>query len=415
MPLAHDVRNERKTLTLMITNTPPKRNMNKTHNDAARTLSTPRSTNHLRKAGLLVTLCAGLTLLILLHTALSHIAGPTPTATDCSDLVSSADYTQAVNLQPANQQMSAVQMVSDLTQGAPAALVQVTTRGQQNTLDAYVFGCSLEHGQPHLLQLFSQQGLAQGALTLTPDHALLVSTVDTSLAPDDIPFLQPLQQNIYRQYAWRDGHFVQVLFPGFYPVASRAEAQALQENYNNGQQLLWHDPLATAQQMTKDLLNWSTLPTARLVSEGGDTALVELSAQHPRTTIEVTLRQLVQPGSNGLWFITDARTKGMLLTRAGSTSEPLPSIVSSPVQFSGANALVDGHTTATLFDHTLTPLHGASAVPVSVQPNSVYSGTLTYSGLLRAQQGVILIESLPRAQNQGKEGGQLLLTGVILG
>ena len=414
MPLARDVLDRRKTLTLMVTNTPPKRNSNILHNGTTRTLPPSRPSTHLRKAGLLATLCTGLALLILLHMALSHIAGPAPTATGCSDLVGSADYTQAVHFQPATQQMSAVQMISDLTQGAPAALVQVTTRGQQKTLDTYVFGCSLDHGQPHLRQLFSQEGLAQGTLTLTPNRTLLVSTLDTSLSPDTIPLLLPLQQNIYREFAWRDGHFVQQLFPGLYPVASRAEAQALQENYNNGQQVLWHDPLATALQMAKDLLNWSTPPTARLVAQQGDTAQVELSSQHPRMTVEVTLRQLVQPGSNGLWFVTDARTKGLLLTRAGSTSEPLPPIVSSPVQFSGADALIDGHTSATLFDHTLTPLHDAAAVPVSVQPDSEYAGTLTYATTLHNQQGVLLVESLPQAQNQDKEEGRLLLAGVIL-
>ena len=104
----------------------------------------------------------------------------------------------------------------------------------------------------------------------------------------------------------------------------------------------------------------------------------------------------------------------MLLTRAGSTSEPLPQTANSPIHFSGVNALVDGHTSATLFDHTLTSLPQATNVPVSVQANSAYSGALTYAGLLHGQQGVILVESLPQTKNQGKEPGQLVLTSVIL-
>ncbi len=344
---------------------------------------------------------------------MSHIAGTPPTATTCANLLGSVDYTQAVGFRPANQQMAAIQMVNDLTGGQPAALVQVTTHNPQNTLDVYIFGCSLVYQQPHLLKLFSQQGLAQGNLEMTPAHTLITSSLDSSLPPNDIPFLQPLQQNIYHEYTWRADHFVQVLFPGFYPVASRVEAQALQQNFNNGQQLPWHDPLATAQQMAKDLLHWSSTPAAHLVSQTNGTAQVELTSRNPHLTLEVTLQQLIQPGSNGLWFVTDARTRGMLLTRAGSTSEAFPPTTSSPIHFSGTSALIDGHTSATLFDHTLTPVSQATNVPVSVRPNSTYSGTLTYSGLLRGQQGVILIESLPQTKNQGKEPGQLVLTSVI--
>lgn len=404
----------------MLTKTPPTKERSRkkgtrTGSDTVQPARTRGTSSHVQKVGLLVILCAALAIIFLLHTAMSHIAGPAPTATTCSDLVSSADYTQAVDFQPVSQQMAAVQMVNDLAGGQPAALVEVSTPNQQNALDIYIFGCSLEHQQPHLRKLFSQQGLAQGSAELTPTHTLITTALDTGLSPNDIPLLQPLQQNIYHEYAWRDGQFVQVLFPGFYPVTSRVEAQALQQNFNNGQQLPWHDPLATAQQMAKDLLHWSSTPSTRLVSQTSDTAQVELASQSPRVALEVTLRRLIQPDNNGLWFVTDARTRGMQLTRAGSTSEPFPQTTDSPIHFSGANALIDGHTSATLFDHTLTPVPQATSVPVSVQPDSTCSGTLTYPGGLRGQQGVILIESLPQTKNQEKEPGQLVLTSVILG
>ncbi|MEO9029197.1 MAG: hypothetical protein ABI413_10300 [Ktedonobacteraceae bacterium] len=396
----------------MITNTPPTTEIS-THK---RVITQPVHVTfgHARKAGLLFFLCSGLALLVMLHIAIGYIPSVPPVAATCANLMSSTDYTQAVGFQPANQQMAAVQMVNNLTDGSPAALVQVTTPNLQNALDAYVFGCSIEHNQPQVHQLFSQQGLSQGTVELTPEHTLLTAALDTKLSPNTIPFLQPLQQNIYREYAWHAGRFAQVLFPGLYPVASRSEAQALQQNFNNGQQLLWHDPLATSQQMAKDLLHWSQASSALLVSQTGDTALVELTSQSPRVTIEVTLQQMIQPGSNGLWFVTDAHTKGMLLMRAGTSNEPFPQTATSPMSFSGANALTDGHTSATLFDHTLTPLSHASSVPLTVQPNSAYSGTLTYSGVLPGQQGVLLIESLPQTKNQAKEPGQLLLTSVIL-
>lgn len=364
-----------------------------------------------RKIGLLFFFCCGLVLLIVLSVIIPSIL---PTNTTCATLMNSTDYTQAVGLQPASQQMGAIQILNGLIPGTPVALVQVTTPKQQNALNVALFSCSLEHNQPHMQQVFSLQGLAQGTAELTSEHTLLTSALDTNLSPDEIPLLQPLQQNIYREYAWQAGHFVQMRFPAFYPVMSKNEAQVLQQGFNNGQQMPWHDPLATSQQMVKDLLHWSTAPSASLVSQTGNTALVELASQHPHMTVEVTLQQLIQTGTNGLWFVTDARTKGMLLTRPGTLNEPFPQSVTSPISLNGANALIDGHTSATLFDHTLTPLSQATNIPLKVQPNSAYTGTLTYSGLLPGQQGVLLIESLPTAQNEAKEPGQLLLTSVIL-
>lgn len=377
--------------------------------EASREIATPHYVPHprldpARKACLLLLLCSLLTLLAMLSIAIDHLPNLVPTDTPCMNLLNATDYTQLVHLQPTSQQMSAVQMLTDLTVGMPSALVQVTTPSQHNTLDVYIFGCSLAHNQPHVQQIFSQHGLVQGSVVLTPEHTLLITALDTTLSPDDLALLQPLQENIYREYAWRAGHFAPVLFPAFYPVASSSEAQALQQSFNNGQQMPWHDPLATAQQMAKDLLQWSTTPSARLISQTGNVARVELTSQQPRMSIDVTLQQMIQSGGNGLWFVTDAHTPGISLT--------LSHVVTSPMHLAGTGALADGHTTATLFDHTLTPLSSATNVPLTVQPNGAFAGTLTYSGLLTGQQGLLLIESVPTAQS--KESGQLLLTSVIL-
>lgn len=367
-----------------------------------------------QKMGLLFFLCAGLAILLVLHIIVTYIQHTPSAATTCAGLLNSADYTRVVGFQADNQQMAAIQMVDSLDNGSPAALVQVTGRNPQNTLAVYVFGCTLENKQPRLVQLFTQQGLAQGTVTLTPEHTLVTATLDTNLSPSTIPLLQPFQQNVYHEYAWRKDRFVQVLFPGFYPVASRVEAQALQQSFNSGQKLPWNDPLVTARQMAKDLLKWSSLPQARLISQTNDTTLVELVSQNPPMTVEVTLHRIIQPASKGLWFVTDARTRGMILSRAGTINEPLQQAVTSPFHFSGANALIDGKTTATLFDHTLTPLKRATNVLLNVQPNSTYTGTLSYSGLIKGQQGVLLVESLPQDNNQDKEAGQMLLTSIIL-
>lgn len=373
-----------------------------------------KSRGHALKRHPLLLLLGSLLILCILRAVVVY-AWPLPAQSiTCNQYIEAADYPRLVHLQPQNQQMAAVQVVSDLDGGSPAALVQVATRGLQNTLDVYIFGCSMQGNQPHLTQLFTQQGLIQGAVELTPEHTFITQTLDTRLAPDVIPFLQPLQQNVYHEYAWEQGHFVQTSFPGFYPVTSQAEAEALQQSADNGQTLPWNDPVTTALQMSKDLLQWSPDPQAQLLSRTGDTAEVALTKQSPHIVLVVTLKQLIESDSTDLWFVTDARTRGMLISRAGTLDQPLPTTLHSPLQFSGANALVDGQTTATLFDHTMTPVSRAINVPLTVHPDSSYSGKISYVNLTGGQQGVLLIKSLPRPGNLNKESGQMLLTGVIL-
>ena len=366
------------------------------------------------KIRLLLLLLGSLAIFLVLHMIVAYAQAPAAQPTTCDQLITSANYPQVVKLQPDSQVMAAVQMVNNLDNGAPAALVQVTNNTTPQTLDVYVFGCTVQQSQPRLTQLFSRQELANGTVTLTPQHTLLIENQDTKLQPNVIPFLQPLQQNIYHEYTWRQSTFVQMAYPGFYPVSSRSEAEELQQSANDGQIVPWNDPVSTALQMSKDLLQWSPDPQAQLISRVADTAVVQLTEQSPHVVLVVTLKQLLQSSATGLWFVTDARTKGMIVTRAGSLNQALPSPQSSPVQFSGANALVDGQTSATLFDHTMTPISQASNVPLSVHSDSSFSGFITYTNLLSGQQGILLISSMPQTQNLNRESGQMLLTGIIL-
>ena len=366
------------------------------------------------KTRLLLLLLGSLAIVFVLHAIVVYAQSAVSQPTTCSQLIGSADYPQVVNLQPDNQTMAAVQMVNNLDNGAPAALVQVTTSSTPPTLDVYVFGCITKQSQPRLTQLFRQQGLTRGTVALTPQNTLLIENLDTKLLPGVIPFLQPLQQNIYHEYAWRQGSFKQMTYPGFYPVSSRSEAEELQQSANDGQTLPWNDPVSTALQMSKDLLQWSPDPQAQLISHNADTAVVQLTEQSPHVVLVVTLKQLIQTNATGLWFVTDARTRGMVITRAGTLDQPLPSPQVSPLQFSGANALIDGETTATLFDHTMTPISQATGVPITVRSNSTYRGSIPYANLLDGQQGILLISSMPQTKNLNKESGQMLLTGIIL-
>jgi hypothetical protein len=376
---------------------------------------------------LLLALFALGSFLFTLHTHSTPSTASQSTPIDCNALLQSNDYTKGVDLQP-GEQMGAIEPASQLTGGSPAELVQVMHSDAQHTLDVYLFGCTIHQNKPELTTLLAQRGLVNGTVEISQAHTLITGTLDTSLSPDASALLMPAQQYINREFAYQNGAFQQVMFPGFYPVASRAEAEALQQQADNGQSVPWSDPLTTAEAMAKDILGWSaTGQQATLVSSDSTTAQVTLTRQNPPLTLNVTLEKLVQQDSKGLWFVVAAHTQGITAGLNGQDMTALPQqnipLLSSqpqtplqlPIALRGTGALADGQTSATLFDHTLSPASSASSVALQVNSDGTYSGSLSYPTLVPGQEGVLLIESLPQSANYSIERGQILVVPVLLG
>jgi hypothetical protein len=364
-----------------------------------------------RKPHIITVLLSLLALIALIHfIAVMHGGTSTvATPTTCQELVRTTDYTQAVHLQPKSQDMGAVQLVNQVAGGQPASLVQVTNTGQKPTLDVYLYGCTMQQHSPRLTTLFSQRGLVEGTATISASNTLLVSELDTTLASQATTLMQPLQQNVYREYSWQNGTFVQVSFPGLYPVTSRSEAEALQQMADNGQTQPWNDPLATAEQMAKDLFKWTATDAQNTVlNNNGVTAQVELIQQNPQIQVTVTLQRLIQHDDKGLWFVTAAQSNGMTLVQPQTSA-----LVTSPTSVQGTGALADGQTSATLFDHTLTPLSLLNNATLNVDSHGTYNGLLFYNNSVQNQPGLLLVQSIPPSGSS--EAGQLLLTRVILG
>ncbi|MBV9229335.1 MAG: hypothetical protein JOZ18_08475 [Chloroflexi bacterium] len=370
---------------------------------------TPDQQKHKRTRPLTIILSI-LALLALIHfIAVTHTAYPTLPITNCLELIRNTDYTKFVQLQPETQELGAVQLVDELIDGQPAALVPVTDSSSQHRLDVYIYGCSIQKQRPTLTLLFKHQGLIQGTVDVTGANTLSIGELDTTLPQDASAQLQPLQQSVYREYIWHNGTFVQTVFPGLYPVISRSEAEALQNQANNGQALPWTDPLVTAQQMAQDILHWSSSDLQVTMQDNdGTTAHVLLAELHPRTEVTATLARLVQHTNTGLWFVTSAQTRSITLEQ---TALHIP--IASPMTIQGTIAQTNGHITAQLFDHTLTPIPILNKAPLSVSENGTYTGTLLYTNNIPDQPGLLLIKSIP--PDGSLASGQLLLTNVLLG
>jgi len=375
-------------------------------------LMPPKNTMHtrLRKPKLLTILFSLLLLIALFHfIAVMHTAAPVVVPTDCLGLLRTTDYTQVVHLKPQTEAMGAVQLVNQLAGEQAVALVSVTGTDAKHALDVYVFGCSMQKDTPKLTTLFSQHGLVQGTAEVSMSHTLVLSSLDTTLSPQQLALVQPMQQNIYREFRWHNGTFEQVSFPSLYPVTSRGEAEQLQQQANSGQQVTWSNPLATAEQMAKDLLKWPLISSQdTVVSNNGTTAQVNLFSQSPQMEVNVTLSRLIQQTNNGLWFVTAAHTSGISLKQA-----PLSMPISSPLLLNGSSALADGQTTASLFDHTLSPMAIGSSNVLTVDANGNFAGSVMFTNSNTGQPGLLLIQSLPPGGST--EMGQMVLTNVIIG
>lgn len=371
--------------------------------------NTHESQPRLRKPHLLTVLLSLLALITLFHfLAAMHGAIPAAVPINCMGLLRTTDYGRVVHLQAQSQKVGAVQFTNQLVGGQPAVLIEVIHTGTGQTLDAYIYGCTMHKQIPTLIPLFTQRGLVEGSISISASNTLITSELDTTISSQTLAQLQSLQQNVYHEYRWQYGRFVQITFPGLYPVSSRSEAEALQQEANNGQAQPWGDPLVTAEQMAKDIFKWpASSPQDTILSNNGTIAQVQLVQESVQMRVTVTLERLLQQNKTGLWFVTGAQTNGM------SREQPVAaSIITSPTTIKGAGALSDGQTTATLFDHTLTPLSLLNNPTLNVTSDGIYTGTLFYKNSVQKQPGLLLIQSLP--PNGSAEAGQLLLTRVIL-
>jgi hypothetical protein len=369
----------------------------------------PKDTLQGKKHSRLLTfLLSLLTLLAFTHFILvTHLPPRLSDEQACQQLLRRTDYTKQIVWRPQSQEMEAVQFIENLAGGQITALLQVIEKGQPHRLDVYVFGCTRRPtSSPSLTLLFKQHGLVEGTVNVTKAHTLSIGQLDTALPQNREVPLQPRQQYLYREYAWRNNAFIQTSFPALYPVHTRGEAEELQELANVGQPLTWRDPLATVEQMTKYILQRSPQTMKMTLLDTNDTIThVSLFQEKPRLEILVTLQRLIQPGNTGLWFVTDVRTPGINL-------DALPLPAGSPLILRGSTQLATGQYTFTLFDHTLTPLELAKPPLMRIDETGNYSATLFLRDTRLEQPGLLLIEQQPLPESH--EAGQILLSSIIL-
>lgn len=357
----------------------------------------------------LFALLAILSILLLLHLiAVTHTANPSTAIHTCSEAIRYYDYQDKVPIASKQQTLQDVQLTNEVTAGQPSALVTVLEGDSPSSMSVYVYGCTMQRQQPRVEILLKQQHLLQGSVTVTRANTLSISTLDTKSLPELRTPSQTLQQNIYREYTWKNGRFIQVSFPGFYPVTSRTEAEVLQEQFDAGQPLPWADPLITASRMAQELFHWAdNNMQVSMQNNDGTTAHVLLVQKVPHTEAMMTLQRLIQHDSSGLWFVTQAQSNSLTLD-----TSPANSLVTSPLPLTVGSSFNGGTITIALLNHALrlVPISFRSKPASSAQAIGTVSGTLSFSTIVPDQPGLLLLTRLAPDQ----QSAQLLLRNFIL-
>lgn len=110
-----------------------------------------------------------------------------------------------------------------LGDGTTQALVNVRSYSSDAKLDFYVY--SNLSATP--TQVFKMQGLLMGDAQISPTNTIITAEI----GPQGLPTVVP---NLFKEYQWSGGAFVQVLFPGIYPDMTHYQAEQAQATVNAG-------------------------------------------------------------------------------------------------------------------------------------------------------------------------------------
>lgn len=345
----------------------------------------------------LLLLLSLLAILALLHMFASANLPPSQ-ATNCYSLLHTTNYSNLLHLHAPDQQLGAISYQERLIPGRPVALVPTIHSGQPATQDLTVYSCSM-HGQtPGLLYITRWPNLVNPNIGISKTGTLLIGNQEGS----------PLPRQVYHEYSWQRTAFVEIVFPGLYPVLSRAEAEQLQKQSSAQDGLPWHDPRSTAEQLALQVFGWSRTDfEANIQTQDVTSAQVSLLHRNPVINVLVTLQQLITTGSDGLWFVTGAQTPGLQLRQPGPFST-----VQSPLQLEGSGIQAKGQLTLTLLDNNFQPIRDTTPASLTIDAGKHFAGILTFPASSAHQPGLLLIHS--PGSLKPLQPGQLLLTKLLL-
>jgi hypothetical protein len=275
------------------------------------------------------------------------------------------------------------------------ALVTVRYEGSGSNLDVYVFN-NITDANP--VQLFKLQGLNKGDARISKYNTILTAEVDQGSGVNSNQPGRGVIQDLFREFRWSDGAgtFVQVTFPGIFPDLTRYQAEADQEQVNQGHQPWKLDADMTSNALAVNMLKWSTSAQTTIVSGGGPhdlNAVVTVKSTSPGGgTITVTLSRLEGNANGGIWEATAVQA-GNVATITAPVNRDL---LTSPVTVAGTGSALGGSIgRVMILDHLYTTIGRAEVKGTTGagNGNTTFSVNVTYRSTFHggAEEGVVVL------------------------
>jgi hypothetical protein len=283
------------------------------------------------------------------------------------------------------------------------ALVTVRAFGTGAILDVYVYNRITD---PSPTQIFKLQNLYKGNAKISVYNTILTAEVDSASSVNkNSKANATLVLDLFREFKWSDGAgtLVPVTFPGIFPDLTRYQAEAAQQQVNQGQQPWRLSATQTAQALAanQNLLKWSPNAPATIASGGGQRdadAVVNVKSTSPvGGTIVVKMSRLEGNTNGGIWEVTSVTTNGMSLTSPQERNR-----LSSPITVTGTGSAFEGQIGRVfVLDHLYTVIGQAGATGATGTGNTTFSTNVSYTSTFKngTEEGLLVLYSYSNADS----------------
>lgn len=291
-------------------------------------------------------------------------------------------------------------------------LIIVTYSGTGGYVDIYIYN---NITSPSPAKLFSLQGLSHGDAKISNYNTIITAEVDQNSSINKGVSNAGLTRDLFREFKWSDGAgtFVPVSFPGIFPDLTRYQAEADQQQVNQGHQPWKLQATMVANTLAVTLLKWSTNASATLVSGGGqhdsDAVVNVKSTSAVPGNIKVTMSRLEGNTNGGIWIVTSVTSIGMAITTPQNRD-----LLTSPTAVAGKGNAFEGKIgVVTVLDHLYTDIGHASATGAIGNGNTTFSTNVAYTSTFKggSQEGLLALYSYSNAD--GSIVGAVFLKELI--
>jgi hypothetical protein len=279
------------------------------------------------------------------------------------------------------------------------ALITVRSTGSGAFLDVYVFK---DITDPKPKQIFELLHLQKADAKVSGYNTVLTFEVDDqSSVNKNVPGNAQLTQDLGREFKWSDGAgtFVPVAFPGLYPDITRYQAEADQQQVNQGKQPWKLNAEQVALNFAVTLLKWSENAQTSVVSGGGKNdgeAVVKVKSPNVGGgTIQVTMNRLEGNTNGGIWIVIAVSADDMAI----ATPRPQERL-SSPLTVTGKGKAFEAVIgKVIILDHTYTDIGQAQARGQQGNGVTNFSANVSYKSTFKmgTQEGIVALYSYSNA------------------